>query len=47
MWILKPAENSNRGNGIQITTSQEELMNVIFLIIFRRFGLIIQFQTLR
>jgi hypothetical protein len=29
MWIVKPGENTNRGNGIQVCSSLQQVMNII------------------
>jgi len=29
MWIVKPGENSNRGNGIQVCSSLQEINNIV------------------
>ena len=29
MWIVKPGENSNRGNGIQVWSTLYEINNIV------------------
>jgi tubulin--tyrosine ligase len=38
LWIIKPGENTNRGNGIEVSSSLSEIRKMVSTREFRRGG---------